>query len=269
MRFADPIEIVHEVNRRRAGRHLVVLCDFDGTLCEFHPDPEAVWLPDTVRTTLERIGGRPDATVALVSGRRLRDVRERVRLSPGAFYAGVHGLEIEGPNARYVHPEFTKSHGLIHSLRALLAERFDGLHGVFVEDKDVSIVAHYRAATPDDQARVRDIVDSVVAPHVASGELRIMEGACAREVMPAIDWDKGSAVDWICECVERRRGSAWPLYIGDDVTDEDAFSVVRHRGLAVAASDRVTGADFQIEGPADVEALLNALLSYDAHNSRP
>lgn len=237
----------------------MVLCDFDGTLCEFDPDPAAVWLPATVRTTLEAIAARPDATLGIVSGRRLRDVRNRVRLSAPAFYAGVHGLEIEGPNARYVHPEFTTSHELVHSLRRELAEQLHGLRGVFVEDKDVSIVAHYRAATPDDQARARDIVDRVVAPHVASGELRIMPGACAREVMPAIDWDKGSAVDWICECVERRHGSAWPFYIGDDVTDEDAFSVVRHRGLAVATSDRVSGADFCIGGPAKVEALLNAL----------
>jgi trehalose-phosphatase len=259
MRCADLTDIIPEVHRRRADRHLVVLCDFDGTLCEFHPDPGAVWLPDPVRAALEQIAARPDATIGLVSGRRLRDVRDRAKLTCPAFYAGVHGLEIEGPNARFVHPAFTKFGAFIHDIRALLSGELAGLPGVFVEDKDVSIVAHFRGAEPAVQARVPGIVDRVIAPHVEAGHVRVMDGACAREVLPAIDWDKGSAVDWICECVERRHGSAWPLYIGDDVTDEDAFSVVRHRGLAVAVSDRVSGADFHIDGPAAVESLLNAL----------
>jgi trehalose-phosphatase len=259
MSSADPTQLAHEVHRRRGTRHLVVLCDFDGTLCEFDPDPAAVWLPERMRAALERIASGGAATVGLVSGRRLRDIRLRGHLACDAYYAGLHGLEIEGPGARFVHPAFANGHDVIREIGGRLETELRALPGVFVEDKDVSFVAHYRSASAEVQKRVPELFDRVAGPYIDAGVVRIMHGSCARELMPAIDWDKGSAVDWICDHIERRHGSAWPLYVGDDVTDEDAFSVVRHRGLAVAASDRVEGADVRIDGPRDVELLLNAL----------
>ena len=65
MRSVDPSEIAREVQARAAGHHLLVLCDFDGTLCEFDPDPHAVWLPDPLREALNAIAARADATVGL------------------------------------------------------------------------------------------------------------------------------------------------------------------------------------------------------------
>jgi trehalose-phosphatase len=133
------------------------------------------------------------------------------------------------------------------------------LGGVFLENKDLSIVIHFRAATTDAQLQAQQIVDRHARPHVDSGRLRVMHGSCARELMPNIRWNKGTAVAWICDRVQRLHGAAWPLYVGDDVTDEDAFRFVKGRGLGVAASDRVTGADFKVDGPGGVETLLNAL----------
>jgi trehalose-phosphatase len=106
---------------------------------------------------------------------------------------------------------------------------------------------------------VAAIVERHGAPHVRSGRLRLMHGAEIRELLPNVGWDKGSAVRWIAEHVEAQHGPAFVLYVGDDVTDEDAFRAVRGSGLAVAASDRTSGADVRIDGPAAVERLLDAL----------
>jgi trehalose-phosphatase len=117
-------------------------------------------------------------------------------------------------------------------------------------------VAHYRAASDDDVPEVESIVMRHARPLLDAGELRTMHGACALELLPNIDWDKSHAVDWIRERVARAHNDVWPLYIGDDVTDEDGFRAVESHGLSIAASSRATGADLAVDGPAEVEALL-------------
>jgi trehalose 6-phosphate phosphatase len=261
MRSVDPTELARDIRLRANGRHFLVLCDFDGTLAEFDPDPHAVWLPESIRDALNGIAGARNATVGLVSGRRLADIRSRADLGEHAFYAGFHGLEIEGEGMKFVHPDVHASRERIQSLVADIGREVHGLGGVFVENKDLSLVVHFRAATTDVQLQVREIIDRHALPQVQAGRLRIMKGSCARELMPLIRWNKGTAVAWICDRVERRHGPTWPLYIGDDVTDEDAFNVVKGRGLGVAASDRVTSADVKVNGPAGVETLLAALRS--------
>ena len=78
------------------------------------------------------------------------------------------------------------------------------------------------------------------------------------ELLPNIPWNKGDAVRWICERV-RRQGAVYPVYLGDDVTDQDAFRELQGQGYCVAASDRVTGGDAQVDGPAQIAVLLAAL----------
>jgi trehalose 6-phosphate phosphatase len=245
------------IRRASAGRHLLLLLDFDGTLAEFDTDPEAVFLTDERRRLLLEIHDRKDATVAIVSGRRLADVRARARLPPDNYHAGLHGLEIEGHGDRFEHPDVKKGIGLVRELIAELSGDFDRIEGVFVEDKTLSAVVHFRGASAEDIAKVPAMVTRRVQGHLDSGELRIMLGAGMIEILPNIDWNKGHAVAWIRD----RVAAASPLptvsvYIGDDVTDQDAFAALGQDGVSVAASSRVSGADFQIDGPSEVEALL-------------
>ena len=86
-----------------------------------------------------------------------------------------------------------------------------------------------------------------------------MRGAFMLELMPNIEWHKGCAVNWIRDHVVKQYGDAWPLYIGDDLTDEDGFRAVRGDGLSVAASPRAGDADFAVDGPREVEALLRVV----------
>jgi alpha,alpha-trehalase len=259
MRSADPADIAREIRARAAGHHLLVLCDFDGTLCEFDPDPYAVWLPESLRDALTAIAARGDATVGLVSGRRLEDIRTRAYLGDAAYYAGFHGLEVQGEGSTFAHPDSDAVRDLVHSVAVALTLELRRFGGVFLENKDLSIVIHFRAATTEVQLQVQEIFERYARPHVEAGSLQVMNGSCARELMPNIRWNKGTAAAWICDHVQRKHGATWPLYIGDDVTDEDAFKFVKERGLGVAASDRVMGADFKVDGPGGVETLLNAL----------
>lgn len=258
---ADEIErAASAIRRASTGRHLLLLLDFDGTLAEFNFDPEAVFLSDERCRLLLEIHDRKDATVAIVSGRRLADVRTRARLPPYNYHAGLHGLEIEGHGDRFQHPDVAKGIGLVGELVAELSRDVAPLEGVFVEDKTLSTVVHFRAASSADAARVPSLVDDRVQGHIDSGRLRIMQGAGMIEILPNIDWNKGHAVAWIRDRVAG--ASALPtvsVYIGDDVTDQDAFGALGEDGIAVAASTRVAGAHFQVNGPPDVEALLRLI----------
>jgi trehalose-phosphatase len=263
MSAADVRLAVDGILARAAGRHLLLLCDFDGTLSEFDGDPEAVWLPPARRVLLDRIGASPAATLAIVSGRRLEDVRRRTQLGAGTYYAGMHGMEIEGPGDRYQHPAVHLTETLLHDLAGPIAADLSGVDGAFLEDKGHALVVHFRAASIEDAVRTQDALIRHARPHLDSGVLRTMRGSSMLEVLPNIDWNKGSAVEWIRERVVRRHGDAWPLYIGDDVTDEDGFRAVSGTGLSVSASSRARGADFAVEGPEEVDALLRAVFTGD------
>src|SRR4051794_21287714 len=89
--------------QRPTDAHVVLLTDFDGTLADFQVNPALVRLAEPRQILLRSIAEHPDFTFGVVSGRRIADLRERVPVGPAAYYAGLHGLEIEGPGLRFVH----------------------------------------------------------------------------------------------------------------------------------------------------------------------
>lgn len=247
--------LADDVRRRAKGRHLVVLLDFDGTLCEFQADPSAVVLPESRRQAIARIQER--ATVGIVSGRRMDDVRGRCGLE-GPVVAGLHGLEIEGLGERYVHPDLEIAGAAVAEVSEALRAVASSIPGAFVEDKGASVALHFREADAAGQRTALEAFAAAAQPHLESGRLRVMRGSYVLELLPNIDWNKGNAVEWILERIARQKGPLFAVYIGDDVTDQDAFAAVEHHGLPIAASDRVT-ANIHLDGPVGVERFLHAL----------
>lgn len=247
--------LAEEVRRRAKGRHLVLLLDFDGTLCEFEADPAAVRLPEARRNAIARI--QEHATVGIVSGRRMEDVAGRCGLD-NAIVAGLHGLEIDGLGERYVHPDLEKASAAVAEVTGALRAVAAGIPGAFVEDKGASVALHFREADAEGQRAALDAFASAAEPHMAGGRLRVMRGSYVLELLPNIEWNKGNAVQWILERIERQKGPVFAVYIGDDVTDQDAFAAIEHDGLPIAASDRVT-ANVHLDGPVGVERFLRAL----------
>jgi trehalose-phosphatase len=257
MQRADPAAIARGIRAAQGRTPLLLLCDFDGTLCEFQAYPAPVRLPASRAALLERIARQAATTIGVVSGRRLSDVRARTRLDPsGKFFAGLHGLEIEGAGERFLHPGIGDVRSHVLRLAAALAPHFAPLPGAFIEDKGLSIVVHFREASPADRATIAARFEQEAAPEVAAGHLRVMHGASMLEVLPNLDWNKGHAVEWIRD---RVTPPPFTVYLGDDVTDEDAFRATKGHGISIAASDRVSGADYFVDGPPAVEQILAVL----------
>lgn len=244
---------------RRTG-HVLALFDFDGTLAPLAPHYDLARLPPRRRSLLEALARRRDVTAGVVSGRQLADLKARVGLQ-GLFYAGLHGLEIEGPEVRFVHPDAGHARALVVEVRERLALRVAGLRGVAIEDKALSFSLHWRQAAEADAIAARAALDEMVGVLVARGLLRLQPGRCVCDVLPNVAWHKGEAVRWIRRHVERARGrGVWPLFAGDDVTDEHAIEALAGSGVTIVVGRRPSAARFRVADPDAIEAVLDALV---------
>jgi trehalose 6-phosphate phosphatase len=256
---ADPRAVAARVTAAARGRPLLVLLDFDGTLCEFQPSPGMVWLRRPEREILQRLIARPLVTTGFVSGRRLSDLRERTGLTGEMWFAGLHGLEIDGFGHSFVHDRVEEARGLLHVLGRALRVQTAGLPGVIVEDKELSLALHVRQAKPGDKARAEAEFLRMTLPHVEDGTLRVMRGSNVSELLPNIPWSKGHAVAWIRAHEHARRGAdPMTIFLGDDITDEDAFRVVGPEG-SIIVGPRPSAVETRLENPAAVSVFLETL----------
>ena len=255
----DVEAVLFELARRRAGRHLLLLFDFDGTLAPFSPDPEAVYLDELVRRVLGSLALKLDSTVGVISGRRLPDLEKRLKIPGEVYVAGFHGLEIHAPGETFMHPEAAAATATMRAIAETMRSHLPSLPGTFIEDKVFSVALHYREAAPAVRVVAQSYFMDAAREHVDSGRLRVLPGSCVVELLPGVSWHKGSALQWIRERIERVHGPTFTVYVGDDVTDEDAFRAVGPEGTTVSASDRASGAEFSVNGPDGVKRLLHSL----------
>jgi len=240
----------------------LVLLDFDGTLAEFDLDPATITLTPARQILLQSLSRRADLSAGLVSGRRIDDLRERIPSAPSMFLAGLHGLEIEGPGIHFAHHAVTLAAPGLSLLSKDLRRAVKPLAGVFVEDKTYSIVMHVRGASKADRQHAITRFNALAEPLLSEGTVRLQPGDQVFELLPNVDWAKGDAVRAIIRQIETdTRETVWPVYIGDDATDEDAFEEIGTNGLTIAVGKRPARASFQIDDPAAVECFLRAILA--------
>lgn len=237
---------------RLAGSDGLTLCtDFDGTLAPVVEDPAAASIPDRTRRALAELAERPAVDVAVISGRHLADLRERVDVA-GCTFAGNHGLELERDGERWVHPEVERRRADLERILETLSRRVEALSGCRLEDKGLSATVHHRGA-PVDHDRVRALVAAVLADEQG---FEPRDGRKVVEVRPIVEWDKGAAVRHLAD--ERRA----TVYLGDDVTDEDAFRALRALptpGVGVLVGERPSAATFRVPDADGVRAFLEWL----------
>jgi trehalose 6-phosphate phosphatase len=244
---------------REHGR-LVVLLDFDGTLAPIVERPDAAEMPTRTRDAVRRLIAAPGTYVAVVSGRGLRDARERAGLG-GIAYAGNHGMEIEGAGLHRIHPEAAAARPLLEQVQERLVRRLADVPGALVEDKGLTLSVHTRMV---DRALVAGVGSAVFQVVREVTGLRVTEGKEVLEVRPNVDWDKGRAVAFILESLAPAQGTP-VIYIGDDRTDEDAFRVLKERkggeGVLVAEGpERETAAVAVVNSTEEVAELLDLLV---------
>jgi alpha,alpha-trehalase len=245
------------LERTIGGRPLAIFLDYDGTLTPIVSRPEQAVLGPEMRATLESLA-RVWPTV-IVTGRARDDVERFVALET-LSYAGSHGFDIVAPGPPALRHVVGEEHlPTVGAAAEALRDALRDVEGVRVEDKRFAVAVHYRLADDADVPRVEDAVDRVVA---AEPMLRKTGGKKIFEVRPAIAWDKGHAVLWLLDALAAGT-DAVPIYIGDDVTDEDAFAAIAGRGIGIVVGDdgAPTLAAYSLRGTDDVRELLDRLRS--------
>jgi trehalose 6-phosphate phosphatase len=228
---------------------IALFLDFDGTLAEIAPRPDAVQVEPGLVDTLERLRGRLDGALAIVTGRPVAVIDGF--LAPARLdAAGLHGVErrvagtLSGGRAED-HPDLRRQVERLHAESAALAN-------VLIEDKGASVAVHWRLASPDDAGRAEALVKA--AAETLGGAYRLQLGKAVGEIVPA-QATKAHAIRAFME--QAPYAGRIPVFLGDDRTDEIAFaSVTEDGGVAVRIGDGETVATRRLPDPAAVRALL-------------
>jgi trehalose-phosphatase len=240
------------------GGRLLLMCDYDGTLSPIVRDPGDAWLPPDVRAHLRMLAGRPEMRVAILSGRDLVDLRARCGVAD-AIYAGCHGLEIDGPDIAFSHPEAEAQQDSLRIVSFALNQRARSVAGMRVEAKRLGVAVHYRDVAPDQVRQVE--MELARAIQRSARPLKIFHGAKVIEILPHVGWNKGQCALRIRETVER--GDPRPLmslYIGDDWTDEQAFEALAGQAMTVRVGQEVASrADYRLDSVESVHDLVAGL----------
>jgi len=235
-------------------RRPVVFLDYDGTLTPIVARPDLALLSDRMRNTLRDLARH--YTTAIISGRALEDVRQLVALDD-VYYAGNHGLEIAGPGSTQINNE--KGLAFVEAVDKAYREilpQVEDIEGVLVENKKFSLSVHYRLVDEERITEIEQIVDRMLTQQVM---LKKHHGKKVFEIRPCIDWDKGKALLWLLQTLELDGDDVLPIYIGDDVTDEDAFRVLQDRGIGILVTEEPckTAASYTLRNTEEVKDFLD------------
>lgn len=219
------------------GRPLLVLCDYDGTLAPIVPRPEEAWPEPGAREALARLLAHPHHRAAVLTGRRAVQVQAFLNL-PDLPVVGLHGMEWPGETTA------APDAGALRQIAAQLPE----LPGLRLEDKGWTLAVHYREVPEPLQPGVEDRLAALTLPP----GWELMPGKKVREFRPG-GFGKGRAARRLAREFPAHR----PVFLGDDLTDEEAFEVLRGEGgVTVKVGDGPTLAEHRVEGPGEVVALL-------------
>lgn len=199
---------------------MLVVTDFDGVICSTAAKPEWVHTPGRTVLAMQRLAASPKATLAVLSGRALSDLR--TRLPVDAILGGNHGLEIGGKQFDFVHPEAQRLTDRLQHVCVAVEHAIAHWPGAWVENKLLTATVHVRDCSVDDWIPIRDSIRSVVRP--MDDVFCMATGRAAFDITPRIGWDKGSALKYIVR--ESAIEDVLTLCVGDDETDETMFRAV-------------------------------------------
>jgi trehalose 6-phosphate phosphatase len=234
-------------------RRPAVFFDFDGTLSDIVDDPDSARPVAGAVEALQKLAAQ--CPVAVLSGRDLADVTKRLGL-PGIWYAGSHGFELTAPDGtHHQNDAAAEAIPVLERAAAELRDQLGSIPGVRVEHKRFGVAVHYRNAARD---RVGEVAAAVRTAGQSDG-LRVTTGREVIELRPNVDWDKGKTLRWVIDHLREAQsgGPLMPIYVGDDITDEDAFDAIHQDGIPILVrhnedGDRATAALFVLDSPAKV-----------------
>jgi trehalose 6-phosphate phosphatase len=247
---------------RRPNDVLLFATSFDGVLAPYESDPSHVAIAPSRLALLKRLQGLPDVVVAIVSGRRLDDLRPRIPLDAGAFYIGLHGLEIAGPGFEWTCTEGIDAYrDCMRDVAVRLRATVSSVHGVRVECKGPIVALHTRDVAEQQVVWSRFQLLSAAADLVNTSAVRPLRGHDVLELLPNVDCSRSEALRTVRRCVEERhQRPVFTMYIAEDVPHDGALDAAGENGVGAVVGRR-THAAYHLESCDDVDEMMNELIA--------
>ncbi|KAL0368812.1 UNVERIFIED_CONTAM: putative trehalose-phosphate phosphatase D [Sesamum calycinum] len=254
---SSALSMFEEIMNASKGKQIVVFLDYDGTLSPIVEDPDRAFMTSEMREAVRDVA--KFFPTAIVSGRCRAKVYNFVKLSE-LYYAGSHGMDIKGPakghrkgNQTVLCQPARKFLPMIDEVYRCLIEKIEHIPGAKVENNKFCLSVHYRCVEEKRWGELADQVKSVIKNYQ---QLRLSQGRKVLEIRPTIKWDKGNALEFLLESLGyAETNDVFPVYIGDDRTDEDAFKVLRNRGqgigILVSKTPKETNASYTLKEPSE------------------
>lgn len=249
------IEMFSEISKTIDHKKPVLFLDYDGTLSPIVPNPEDAVLPEKTRKILQELS--EVISVVVISGRDRADVQNKVGLD--IIYAGSHGFDISGPDGLEMQYEGgEKALGDLDEAEHHLKEKLKDVAGCRVERKKYAIAVHYRNVADHE---VQTVKNAVYEELENKGELKKGSGKKILELKPNIDWHKGRATTWLLNVLGVGNNSQAPVFIGDDITDEDALEAIAEGGIGILVGlhGEKTAASYRLQDTDEVAQFLEQL----------
>ncbi|XP_027077828.1 probable trehalose-phosphate phosphatase J [Coffea arabica] len=266
------LDMFEQITNASKGKQIVMFLDYDGTLSPIVEDPDRAFMSDAMRAAVRKLARY--FPTAIVSGRCRDKVYSFVRLAE-LYYAGSHGMDIKGPSKGYKHKKGAQAVlfqpdaaneflPMIDEVYEALLEKTKSTEGAKVENNKFCVSVHFRCVDEKKWVELAQQVKSVLKDYP---KLRLTQGRKVLEIRPTIKWDKGKALEFLLESLGyANRKDVFPVYIGDDRTDEDAFKVLKERrqgfGILVSKTPKETSASYSLKEPSEVKDFLQRLVQW-------
>jgi len=251
-----------KIKEQLYDKFILLLLDYDGTLTPIVETPKQAIISKEVKGLLQRLSKNHQCALGIISGRSLEDIKNTVGIK-GIIYAGNHGLEIEGPKIKFESLVSPRLKSVIRNVAEELPKRLSSIKGAFIEDKGLTLSVHYRLVDKKDMPAFERIFSEVANPYTVSDKIKINFGKKVYEIKPPVQWDKGKVVLWLLARQQFASGEkeVFPVYIGDDITDEDAFKVLKRKGLTIFVGETgESAADYYLKDAEEVSRFLYLML---------
>ena len=224
--------------------------DVDGTLIEFGDSPADTRVDDDLKRLLRAVDRNLGGSLALVSGRSIENLD--AMFAPSRFAAaGLHGVERRGLSGEIQRAQFADA--VLDRARASMRAFVDRNPGAILEDKGAALALHFRM-TPHLEQSARRLLSGIAAD--LGERFHLLEGDKVVEIKPSLV-NKATAIEAFL--LEAPFLGRTPVFVGDDITDQDGFRAVElHGGVSIAVGDRVS-AQWRLENSVAVRAWLERI----------
>ncbi|KAF8027094.1 hypothetical protein BT93_E0114 [Corymbia citriodora subsp. variegata] len=270
-----------QITKQAKKKKIAIFLDYDGTLSPIVDNPDDALMSSEMRLAVKNVAEFFPTTI--ISGRSRYKVHELVGLTE-LYYAGSHGMDIMGPvgittsvdhhgciklidrqgeESKQFQPagEFLP---MIDEVFRTLIEKTKGIKGTMVENNKFCASVHYRNVDEKKWCTIARLVHNLLKDYP---RLQITHGRKVLEIRPAVDWNKGKAVEFLLDSLGfTNQADVLPIYIGDDRTDEDAFMMLGKKkcgvGILVSSTPKETEAVYSLRDPSEVMEFLKSLVAW-------